>query len=135
MNKLTGKIVGIQSSDNISLIDIDVRGNIFSSIILEGKKGQSHYTIGDEVGVLFKETEVGIAKNLTGMISFRNRFKSRITKIEKGKILTKVTLDHPNGTIGSIISTSSAERLGLKEMDDVEWLIKSNEVMLMKGTA
>lgn len=132
MNKLTGKITAIQSSDNISLISIDIGGDTFSSLILEGTKGPANYKTGDTVSVLFKETEVGIAKNLTGMISLRNRFKSSIRKIEKGKILTSILLSYKSYVVGSIISTPSADRLGLKEGDEVEWLVKSNEVTLMK---
>lgn len=132
MNKLTGTITEIQSSDHISLITVDVGGDVFSSIVLEGTHGPVHYKTGDTVSLLFKETEVGIGKNLSGMISLRNRFKSSVTNIEKGKILTKVALSYKNHAIGSIISTSSANRLELKENDEVEWLVKSNEVTLMK---
>src|SRR5688572_169059 len=99
MNKLTGKITDIQSSENVSLITVDIAGDIFSSVILEGSKDPANYRIGDAVSVLFKETEVGIGKNLSGMLSLRNRFKSTITKIQKGKILTKIGLRYKNHTI------------------------------------
>ena len=133
MNKLEGKIVDIQSSDNISIIEVDVEGDAFSSIVLEGKKGPTQYKKNDKVSLLFKETEVGLAKDLTGLISLRNRFKSVITKIEKGTILAKVTLNYKNKTIESIISTKSANNMKLKEGEDVEWLVKTNEVTLMKN--
>ena len=133
MNKLKGKIKDIQSSENLSIVHVDVDGDVFSSIVLEGKKGPSNYKIKDNVILLFKETEVGIAKNLTGMISLRNRFKSTIKKIDKGPILTKVTLNYKNHTIESIISTKSANQLKLKEKEEVEWLVKTNEVTLMKN--
>ena len=57
MNKLKGKIVDIQSSDNISIVHVDVDGDILSSIVLEGKKSPSNYKINDSVTLLFKETE------------------------------------------------------------------------------
>ncbi len=133
MNKLQGKIVNSQSSDNLSIIHVDVDGDIFSSIVLEGKKGPSNYKLKDNVTLLFKETEVGIAKNLSGMISLRNRFQSRIKKIDKGPILAKVAMKYKDQIIESVISTQSAEQLTLKEKDDVEWLVKTNEVTLMKN--
>src|SRR3989338_1641982 len=92
MNKLKGNIIDIVSSEHISMIAVDVQGDIFSSIVLEGKKGPRNYKVTDKVTVLFKETEVGIAKNLTGLISFRNRFTSTIKRIEKGPILSKISL-------------------------------------------
>ena len=132
MNKLQGTIVSIESSNHISIIEVDVQGDVFSSIVLEGKKGPCQYKKNDKVTLLFKETEVGIAKNLSGFISFRNRFKSVIQKIEKGSILAKVTLNYKNNTIESIISTRSANNMKLKENEEVEWLVKTNEVSLMK---
>lgn len=135
MNKLKGKIVEIESSDNISIIRVDVDGDVFSSIVLEGKKGLSNYKIKDPVTLLFKETEVGIAKDLTGMISLRNRFKSVITKIDKGPILAKVTLNYKDHTIESVICAQSAVQMKLKNNEEVEWLVKTNEVTLMKNPA
>ncbi|MBI4309857.1 MAG: hypothetical protein HY591_05950 [Candidatus Omnitrophica bacterium] len=133
MNKLQGTIVDIQSSDNISIIHVDVDGDQFSSIVLEGKKGPPHYKVKDRVTLLFKETEVGIAKDLTGMISLRNRFKATIKKIDKGPILAKITLNYRNHTIESIISAQSTGQMNLKDKEEVEWLVKTNEVTLMKG--
>jgi len=133
MNKLKGTIVEIHSSDNISMIKVNVDGDIFSSIVLEGKKSPVNYKIKDNVAVLFKETEVGLAKNLSGMISLRNRFKSKIVKIDKGPILAKVTLNYKKNKIESVISAQSCEQMELKEKDEVEWLVKTNEVSLMKN--
>ena len=133
MNKLKGKIIDIQSSDNISIVHVDVDGDVLSSIVLEGKKGPSNYKINDSVTLLFKETEVGLAKDLTGMISLRNRFKANIKKIDKGPILAKVTLNYKSHTVESIISAQSTTHMKLKEKEEVEWLVKTNEVTLMKN--
>ncbi len=130
MNILTGKISNIQSSEMLSLISIDVEGDIFSSLILEGVKTPCAYKNGDRVQILFKETEVGLAKNLSGQISLRNRFVAKIQKIERGLILSKITLEYKGKFIRSIISTQSADQMQLKENDQVEWLVKSNEVSL-----
>ena len=135
MNKLKGKIVSIESSDNMSIIRVNVDGDVLSSIVLEGKKGPTHYKVKDTVTLLFKETEVGIAKDLSGMISLRNRFKSVITKIDKGPILAKITLNYKGQTIESVISAQSAVEMKLKAGDEVEWLVKTNEVTLMKNPA
>lgn len=135
MNKLKGKIIEIESSDNISIVRVDVDGDVFSSIVLEGKKGPSNYKVKDPVTLLFKETEVGIAKNLSGMISLRNRFKSVITKVDKGPILAKITLNYKHHTIESVISAQSTAQMKLKTGEEVEWLVKTNEVTLMKNPA
>lgn len=131
MNILKGKIKDIKSSDMISLISVDVDGDLFSSIILEGKKGEANYKSCDLVNIVFKETEVGIAKGLCGQISFRNRFTGTIKKIEKGDVLSKIVLDYKGRTIDAIISTKSTEEMNLKQNDAIEWLVKTNEVSLM----
>ena len=133
MNKLIGKIVKIQSSENLSIIHVDVDGDVFSSIVLEGKKGGMNYRVQDSVTLLFKETEVGLAKDLTGMISLRNRFKANIKKIDKGPILAKITLSYKKHIIESIISFQSAIQMKLKDKEEVEWLVKTNEVTWMKN--
>jgi len=132
MNRINGKIVAVESSENISIVHVDVSGDVFSSIVLEGSKTPLKYKTGDLVTLLFKETEVGIAKNLTGSISLRNRFRSAIRNIERGPILTKVTMEYKNVAIDSVITTQSAGELNIQDNDQVEWLVKANEVTLMK---
>ena len=109
MNKLKGKIVDIQSSDNISIVHVDVDGDILSSIVLEGKKSPSNYKI--------------------------NRFKATIKKIDKGPVLAKITLIYRDHIIESIISSQSAVGMKLKVKEEVEWLVKTNEVTLMRNPA
>ncbi len=131
MNILKGTISDIQSSDMISLVNIDVEGDVFSSIILEGKKGRISYARCDIVNIIFKETEVGIAKGLTGQLSFQNRFNAVIKRVDKGTILSEVVLSYKDKIIESIISTKSATDMNLKENDPIVWLVKINEVSLM----
>ena len=132
MNKLIGKVVLVESSQHMSMVDIDVEGDVFSSIVLETPASAPYLKQDSRVALLFKETEVSIAKNLTGLISLRNRFKATVKKFEKSDILTKVFLNYKNKEIISIISTHSAQKLCLIDGDEVEWLVKTNEVSLLK---
>lgn len=130
MNKLIGKIILIESSQHMSLVDIDVQGDVFSSIVLETPASASYLKQGNEIALLFKETEVSIGKNLSGLISLRNRFKAKILRLEKSDILAKVFLDYKGQEIISIITSRSVHKLGLIAGDEVEWLVKTNEVSL-----
>ena len=112
------------------MVDIDVSGDIFSSIVLETPASAPYLKYGKGIIVLFKETEVSVAKNLTGLISLRNRFKAIVKRMEKSDILTKVFLQYKDKEIIAIISTRSAQKLGLMDGDQVEWLVKTNEVSL-----
>ena len=130
MNKLIGKIILIESSLHMSMVDIDVDGDVFSSIVLETPVSAPYLKKGINVTLLFKETEVSIGKNLSGLISLRNRFKGTIRRIEKSDILSKIFVDYKGQEIVSIISTRSTQKLGLIDGDLVEWLVKTNEVSL-----
>ena len=114
----------------MSMVDIDVQGDVFSSIVLETPASASYLKQGNSVQMLFKETEVSIGKNLTGLISLRNRFKGTIRRIERSEILSKIFLNYQSQEIVSIISTRSVGKLGLIDGDEVEWLVKTNEVSL-----
>jgi molybdate transport system regulatory protein len=130
MNKLAGKIAGIQSSTAMSMVEVDAGGALFSALVLETPDTAAYLKPGSSVEVIFKETEVSIAKGLSGLISIRNRFYARIAQLEEHSILTTVRLAYKGMEIVSIISTSSARRLNLNINDEVEWLVKTNEVSL-----
>jgi molybdopterin-binding protein len=132
VNKLTGRIVLIESSEHMSMVDVDVDGDVFTSIVLETPSSAAYLKQGGPVTLLFKETEVSLGKNLSGLISLRNRFKGTIRQIEKSDLLTKVVLDYKACQIISIISTRSVQKMGLIDGDAVEWLVKTNEVSLLK---
>ncbi|MFH2033902.1 MAG: TOBE domain-containing protein [Candidatus Margulisiibacteriota bacterium] len=134
MNKLEGKIVNIESSPEMSIVQVDVSGDVFTSIVLETPETAPYLKLGAGITVLFKETEVSLATNLSGNISLRNRFKSPVKKIEKHALLATVTLDYKGKDIVSIITSKSVDRLGLKEGESAEWLIKTNEVSLWHTT-
>ncbi len=133
MNKLKGRITVIESTPNISIVDVEHKGDYFSALMLETPGSSDYLRVGEPVMLIFKETEVSIAKDLSGLISLRNRIKSRIIKINSDKVLTCVVFDYKGEQVVSIITTRSALRLGLKEGDEAEWLVKANEISLMRG--
>lgn len=133
MNRLRGRIAGIESSGHVSLVDIAVSGNMFSAILLETPENSPYLATGNEVTVLFRETEVSIAKELAGRLSLRNRLQARVKSVRRGDVLSEIELDFAGQAIGSIITTRAVDRLELKAGDEVEALIKANEVSLMEA--
>jgi molybdate transport system regulatory protein len=130
MNKLKAKIVHIDSNNHLSLVDLAVGNDVISATLLETPAQADYLKIGNYVSILFKETEVSLAKNLSGLISLRNRLKATVTKIERGEILSAVTLAYQGNIIVSVITTRGMDTLQLEEGDEVEALIKANEVVL-----
>jgi len=65
--------------------------------------------------------------------SCTNRVRATVRQIRRGDILCEVVLDHNRQTVTSIITTRAVKRLELQEGDEVEALVKANEVSLMEA--
>jgi molybdopterin-binding protein len=133
MNQLKGTITAIESNRHMSLVDVAVGGDVFSATLLETPETADYLKVGNQVTLLFKETEVALAKNLSGTISLRNRFAVTVRNIERGDILSAVGLDYAGKALTSVITTRAVDRLQLAAGDTVEALVKANEIALMEG--
>jgi molybdate transport system regulatory protein len=130
MNNLVGEISNIKSDEHFSIVEMIVDENIFKSIIIETPETVPFLKTGNKINIMFKESEVSIAKDLKGRISLQNKIPCIIKGIEKGKLLSKIILDFNSKKIVSVITTGAVEQLELKENDDVLALVKTNEVIL-----
>ena len=65
-------------------------------------------------------------------ISIRNRLPDTIEKIVSDKVVSEVTIRTAAGIVTSIVTTSSAKRMNLKEGDSVFAVIKATEVSVEK---
>lgn len=130
MNQLSGMISQIQSSAAMSLVEVSVYEDRFCAIVLEIPAQNSYLKVGEPIEIVFKETEVVLAKNLSGIISLRNRAQACVKSIERSSLLTKVIMDYHGVNISSIVTSRSVDELALKEGDIVQWLVKTNEVSL-----
>lgn len=131
MNRLPGHIHALDVHGSIALVDVDVGNHRFTATLIGASEEVSGWTPGMPVTLLFKETEVSLAKNLSGMISMRNRLPCTVTDIERGKLLTRVMLDFAGRRLESVITTRSSHALDLKTGDTVEGLVKANEMTLL----
>ena len=132
MNLLEGKRKNIKNSQALDWVDADVDGEILSALIISSNGLPSWMKTGESVTLIIKETEVSIAKGLSGKISLRNRFLCHIEAMRKGELLSEISLKYGLYSIVSVITTRAVESLELKVGEQVEALVKSNEVSLMK---
>ncbi len=132
MNRLLGTIIAIESNEHLSLVDVFAGQDKFTAMLMETPQNAPYLKVGNTVAVLFKETEVSLAKNLSGELSLRNRIKGTVQKIRRGDILCEVVLDCNGLALTSIITTRAMKRLELQEGDEVVALVKANEVSLME---
>ncbi len=135
MNRLAGRIAAIDTAGSIALVDVHVGSHRLTATLVSVGDGPGAWPVGMPVTMLFKEMEVALAKNLSGLISMRNRMPSVVTAIDYGKLLTRVTLEFSGHRIESVVTTRAAHALQLAVGDRVDGLVKANEMTLMPDDA
>lgn len=131
MNTLSGHIATIEIHGSIAIIDVAVGGNHFTATLLGNSEQLTAWKIGQAARLLFKETEVALAKNLSGQISMRNRMPGTVIALEVGQVLTRVVFDMQGVCINAVITSRSARGLQIAVGDAVEGLVKSNEMSVV----
>ena len=132
MNSLQGEIESIQVQGELSLVKVIVPGAVLSTIVIDTPATAPYLVSSGKVRVLFKETEVIVAKGVNLAISLQNRLPGVILSIEYGELLGKLTLETQAGKVTSIITTNAIRQLELLQGDRVMAMIKTNEIMLSK---
>ncbi len=136
MNRLPGRIAAVDIEGSIALVDVLVGERRYTATLIGAREDVASWQTDAPVTLLFKETEVSLAKNLTGLVSMRNRMPGKVIAIERGRILTRVVLDVDGYSISAVITSRSCDHLQLTIGDDVEGLVKANEMSLsMEGRA
>jgi molybdopterin-binding protein len=64
--------------------------------------------------------------------SIRNRLAGTIEKIVSDKVVSEVVIRTAAGSIASIITTGSVQRMNLKQGDNVFAIVKATEVSVEK---
>lgn len=130
MNILKGAIVTIKVSGNLSLITVNANGIFFKTIVIETPITASWLKIGNEINVIFKETEVVIGKGLEHFVSLQNKVPGKIIDMQQGELMSKITVDTAVGNIVAIISLDAVMQLDLQIGETVSAMIKTNEIMI-----
>lgn len=135
MNRLTGTIDKITSTDHLSQVEVAVSPGLrFDVLLWETSRTCSYLHLKGTVEILFKETEVILGSNLTGLLSVANLFPAQVKAVTWGEILTEVVLDSSGFEVVAIVPTSSGPGLDLREGLNLQWMVKASEVTLSEVT-
>ncbi len=129
MSLLKAKVINIEASDNVHIIEFDFYGTTLSMMGLELCDG---LVDGSQVDLQIKATYVAIGKKIDKDISYSNQIESKIINITESKLLTSIELETNNTIIESIITKKSSQRMGLKVGNKVVALIKASELSIAK---
>lgn len=125
MNRIAATLTDLQTDPGVCLLSASAHGQAFFAMLVGDAPPLA---AGDAVTLVFKETEVAIARNLHGEISLRNRIPGVIAGIEPGRLLSRVAIPFGEQTIYAVVTTGSVERLQLQAGVAIEWLVKANEM-------
>ncbi len=133
MNKLKGEIYNIQSSEGITLVDICIGDDEFSSLIINSESTDEYISIGNEVNMLFKETEISV-KSFHGKYNKKrqNKIITKVETINKGVILSELKFSYRESLITVIILTRLLEELALKIGEKSILILRTQEILLSK---
>ncbi|QDH80295.1 tobe domain protein [Echinicola soli] len=131
MNRLTGHIKDITSSEQMSIVTILLKGQIeMQSLIIDTSSSAPYLKEGTQIQVLFKETEVIIGTSGHAGMSIENNIPGEILEIKRGKLLSRLSISTSCGNLVALISTQSATSLELTLNMPIQAMVKSNEVIL-----
>lgn len=132
MNILKGHIDSILVNGELSIVKVKVGNVLFSTILIDTPDTAPYLTLGNEVRVIFKETEVILGVGDMRGISLRNKIKGTVSHIESDMLLSKVTIDSEIGKITSLITSNAVKQLKIVLGLELTAMIKTNELMLSK---
>jgi len=131
MNRLLGRIVSVESSGEISLIDIRIGSEcVVSVLVIDGLEPSPYLAVGGQVGVLFKESEVVLVKGEDKHIGALNRIPARIAGIGEHALLSEINLTYEALPLRALVPSRSLRELGLKVGDDMTVLVNPTEITL-----
>lgn len=134
MNKLNGTIYKIESSQGITLVDIRIGDDEFSSLIINSDATDEYIHKGNAVNILFKETEISV-KNYHGEFNKKrqNKIVTTVEAIKKGVILSELKFAYRKNSITAIILTRLLEELKLVTGNKAILILRTQEILLSKG--
>jgi len=71
-------------------------------------------------------------ENVGFKISARNRLPGKVLKVEKGGLVSKITIEMDPSILTSVVTEEAVEQLDIKPGDRIYAVIKSTEVMVAK---
>ncbi len=132
MNILKGSIERIKVNGDLSIVNVNVAGFIFSTIVIDTPETASFLKVKNDVKIIFKETEVIIGVGDMSGISLRNKMVGTVTRIDADILLSKLTMKTEIGEISSIITSNAVKQLKIKLGMEVTAMVKTNEIILSK---
>lgn len=130
MNILKATITATTSSEHLSILTVSVENDPFHLLLAETSDEKA--LLNTPVTLVFKETEV-ILSNLS-IPTTANTQIAIVQKIERGVVLSQITLLYHTFTLTALVPTLTFEPLTITEGDEVSWMVQPSEISLLRET-
>ncbi len=131
MNRIPGSIIAVETTDGMSLVEVAIPSHeVVTALVLDIPATSPYLRAGGKVSVIFKETEVFLAKGTLPMLSVRSRFSAIVQNVQRGILLSEITLDYWGHPIRALITSKSRDAMEIQAGDRVFALVKSTEISL-----
>ncbi len=130
MNTLKATITALTTSEHLSILTVAVENDPFHLLLAEASNAED--LIGTNVTLAFKETEVILSKepiNTTANIQ-----RATVQKIERGIILSQITLLYHEIIIMALVPTLTFDTLETNEANNIYWMVQPSEISLLRGS-
>ncbi len=126
---MIARVKNIKTIDSLNIVEFD-----FSNIVLKMMSLELHkdIKIGSKVELLVKPSNIVISKKYIEDISLSNQTLAKIVAIENGELLSSISLQVNDTFLESIITKESAQRLNLKENENINILIKASDLSILR---
>ncbi|WP_419771007.1 MAG: TOBE domain-containing protein [Candidatus Marinarcus sp.] len=129
MSKIIATITQIKNVQSLNIVDFDFKGTPLTMMSLDLA---SNIVVGGRVELSVKPTHLAIVKDFAGEFSYSNQIKATIVTIEKGELISSITLKVHDVLLQSIITTKSTQRMNLQTEDDVTIFFKASELSILE---
>lgn len=128
MSQMVATVKSIENLEQLNIVEFEFNAHVLKMMSLDLN---SNIRIGKKVLLSVKPTNIALAKDLAGEISFSNQMEATIQTLTHGKLLSSVGLTINNIVFESIITLSSAKRMNLRINDKVIMLIKASDLFIL----
>jgi len=127
MNQLQATIIEINNVESLHSLLLNFGKQNIHILTLEL---DPKLTIGSVVKLRVKSTDIAIAKDILGLLSFDNQLDAKITAINSGQILSSIRIHIEGFELESIISKEASYCMRLEVGDTIKVLIQASEISI-----
>lgn len=121
----------MQSEGSLTMVNIILDGDMpLEVMVIDTPETTDYLQTGRAIDVLFKETELILSRESVPNISVHNRIPCRVSRLEEGKMLTRIYLSSEAGSMTALLPSTALSTMHITEGTALTALVKFNEIML-----